>query len=158
MDVLAALAIVFGVIGILGGIVPGIPGPPLSWVALLFAYFSDSIGGVSEVSLIVWFVVAAVVTILDFILPGKIAKVTGGHKAAEWGALIGLFAGIIFTPVGMLLGCFLGALLGELLVEGQDVFNSLKAAAGAFIGVIVASGIKIIVSAIIMWRIVIGFF
>lgn len=157
MDVLSIFALILGVVGILGGIVPGIPGPAVSWVALLCAYFSSSMT-VSGTSLLIWFVVMAAVTVLDFVLPGKVAAMTGGHKSAERGALIGLVVGMFLTPVGMLLGCFIGALLGEMMIEGQDVYHSLKAALGAFVGVIVATGIKVVASVILMWILVSDFF
>ncbi len=154
MDVLGVIAIVLAIIGIAGGVLPVVPGPPLSWAALLLVYFSD--GAKDEVSmtaLIVWLVIAVVITILDYVLPGVFTKVTGGQKAAEKGAMIGLIAGLFLTPVGMILGSFLGAFLGELMVGKQDVVSSLKAASGAFIAFILTTGLKVIFSVILLWQV-----
>jgi len=84
MDFLGILALILGVAGILGGFIPVLPGPPLSWVALLLVHFSDSTKDEISVSaLIVWLVIATALTVLDYVLPGMLTKVTGGHKAAE---------------------------------------------------------------------------
>jgi len=154
MDALGIIAIILAVIGIAGGFLPIVPGPPLSWVALLLVYFSESAKDELSVSaLVIWLVIAVVITILDYVLPGIFTKVTGGHKAAEKGAIIGLIVGLLFTPVGMILGSFLGAFLGELLFEKQDVSASLKAASGAFIAFILTTGIKVIFSVILLWQV-----
>lgn len=152
---LAITAVILAILGIIGGILPVIPGPPLSWVALLCAHFAaSSEDKFSTTALIVWFVLAAVITVMDYLLPGYFAKLTGGHRGAQRGALAGLLIGIIFTPIGMVLGCFLGAFLGELLVERQDVARSLSAAVGAFIAFILTTGIKVIYSVVVLWQVI----
>ena len=154
MDAFGIIAIVLAVIGIAGGFLPVVPGPPLSWVALLLVYFSESAKDeVSVTALVVWLVIAVVITVLDYVLPGVFTKVTGGHKAAEKGAMIGLIVGLFLTPIGMILGSFLGAFIGELMVEKQDIAASLKAAPGAFIAFILTTGIKVIFSAILLWQV-----
>jgi uncharacterized protein YqgC (DUF456 family) len=40
-------------------------------------------------------------------VPMYFTKVTGGSKYAERGAIVGLFAGMFLTPIGMVLGSFL---------------------------------------------------
>jgi len=159
MDALGIIAIILAVVGIAGGFLPVVPGPPLSWVALLLVYFSESAKDeVSLAALIVWLVIAVIITILDYILPGIFTKVTGGHKAAEKGAMIGLIAGIILTPIGMILGSFLGAFIGEMSVGRKNIAHSLKAASGAFLGFIMTTGIKVIFSIILLWQVVVHLF
>jgi len=155
MDFLGILAIILGVAGILGGFIPVLPGPPLSWVALLLVYFSDSAKDeISVTALIIWLVIATALTILDYVLPGMLTKVTGGHKAAERGAMLGLIVGLFLTPIGMVLGSFLGAFIAEFIAEKQDVFGALKAASGAFLAFILTTGMKVIFSAIVLWQII----
>ena len=96
------LAILAGIIGIAGSILPGLPGTPVSWVGLLLLF----IWGPEEMALktlIIWGVVVAVVSVIDYVVPMYFTKVTGGSKYAERGAIVGLFA----TPIGMVLGSFL---------------------------------------------------
>lgn len=161
MDFLVSiLAIAAGVIGIAGSILPGLPGTPVSWVGLLMLYIwgSGTNAAGDEMSLrtlIVWGVVVAVVSVIDYIVPMYFTKMTGGSKYAERGAMIGLIAGIIFTPVGMILGSFLGAFLFELYYNRQGAAQALKAAIGSFLGFITGTGLKTIVACILLWKIVV---
>lgn len=154
---LEILALVAAVIGIVGSIVPGLPGPPVSWLGLLFVFLSAAGGSgaesLSTASLMVWLAVVTAVTVLDYLLPARFTAFTGGHKAASTGAIIGLFAGMFIPPVGMILGSVLGAFLAEFLVEDQGVWNSFKASIGDFVGFIVTTGMKLIVSGIMAYKI-----
>ena len=130
MDILISLlAILAGIIGIAGSILPGLPGTPVSWIGLLILY----IWGPEEMplkTLIIWGIVVAIVSVIDYVVPMWFTKVTGGSKYAERGALVGLIAGIILTPIGMILGSFLGAFLFELYYTRQGALQALKAAIG----------------------------
>ena len=146
------LAILAGIIGIAGSILPGLPGTPISWVGLLLLF----LWGPEEMqvkTLIIWGIVVAIVSVVDYIVPMYFTKVTGGSKYAERGAIIGLFAGIILTPIGMILGSFLGAFLFELYYTRQGAPQALKAAFGSFLGFITGTGLKTIVSVLILWKI-----
>lgn len=148
------LAILAGVIGIAGSILPGLPGTPVSWIGLLLLY----VWGPEEMALktlIVWGAVVAIVSLIDYIVPMYFTKLTGGSKYAERGAMVGLIAGIILTPVGMILGSFLGAFLFELYYARKGSSQALKAAIGSFLGFITGTGLKTIASLMIMWKIIV---
>ena len=154
------LAIVAGIIGIAGSILPGLPGTPISWVGMLILYLwgngTNSAGDpMSTKTLLIWGLVVVVVSIIDYIVPMYFTKMTGGSKYAERGALIGLIAGIILTPIGMIAGSFLGAFLAEIFYAKKDPVESLKAALGSFIGFIAGTGIKTIAAVLIMWQIIV---
>lgn len=159
MDIVVSiLALLAGAIGVAGSFLPGLPGPPFSWVGLLLLYIwgtgADYMGNtLTTKALIVWGVVVAVVSIVDYLVPMFFTKVTGGSKYAERGAMAGLILGIIFTPVGMILGSFLGAFLSELYYNRQGTGQALKAAIGSFLGFIMGTGLKTIVSVIMLWKI-----
>ena len=104
-------------------------------------------------TLIIWGVVVAIVSIVDYVVPMWFTKVTGGSKYAERGAIAGLILGIVLTPVGMILGSFLGAFLFELYYSRKGAPQALKAAIGSFLGFITGTGLKTIVAVIIMWKI-----
>ena len=155
MDVWSILAIVLGLVGIIGSVVPGLPGPPLSWVGLLFVYFSGRAGVADPMTpkfLFIWLAVVTVVTVLDYFVPAWFTKVTGGHKAAGTGAIIGLIVGL-FSPVSIIVGALLGAFLGELLVEDKGVWASFKASIGAFLGFLCGTGLKLICSGVMFYEI-----
>lgn len=155
MDVfLAILAVLCGVGGILGAVVPVIPGPALSYFGLLCVYWTDSTA-ITGRMLIIWAVVTVIVTVLDYILPGYFSKVFGGTRAGVIGATVGVFVGLFFGPAGIILGPFFGAVIGELLHEKQELGKALKVGIGSLISFIVGSGIKIIASGFMLfyiWR------
>ena len=155
MDIaIIILAILAGLTGIAGSIIPGLPGPPVSWVGLLLLF----IWGPDEMplkTLVIWGVITAVVSVLDYVVPMYFTKVTGGSKYAERGAIAGLILGIIFTPIGMILGSFLGALLSEWYYTRQGFVQALKAAMGSFLGFLTGTGLKLIAAGIMMWKIII---
>lgn len=130
--------------GIAGAILPVIPGTPISWLGLLMIYLT------SVVAMDWWFLgitgfVAIAIYILDYIIPAIGTKKMGGSKAGAWGAIIGLFAGIIAPiPFGIIIGPFAGAFVGELLVTKSDSKVALKAALGSFIGFLSSTFIKLL--------------
>ena len=154
MTALEIFAIICAAVGVIGSILPGLPGPPLSWVGLLLVFFAGNRGECEPVTstfLLVWLGITTIVTILDYIVPGWFAKKTGGHKEASWGAIIGLFAGMFLTPVGMIAGALIGAFVGEFFFAKQDAPSSVKAAIGAFLGFILGTGIKLVASGIMLF-------
>ncbi len=157
---IAILAIILGIIGIIGSIAPALPGPPLSWVglAILYIWGSGTNGSgepMSTTLLLIWLGIVIFVSVLDYIVPAYFTQLTGGSKYGSWGAIAGLFIGLIVPPVGMIFGSLLGAFLAELLFAGKGTTDSLKSAFGAFAGFLFGTGLKLICSAVMLFYIVI---
>jgi hypothetical protein len=146
--ILIVLAIILAVIGIIGSIVPGLPGPPLSWVGLLLAFLSHKMGGadMTLTSVLIWLGVTIIVSVLDYTVPAKFTKLAGGSKAGSQGALIGMLIGIFLTPIGMIPCSLAGAFLAEMFQENKPAGEALKASLGTFAGFLVGTGMKLIVS------------
>lgn len=131
---LITLAVILLIVGIVGSLLPVLPGPPLSWLGLLVLKFIPSVS--HQLS---WPVVVAVglftlvVAILDNILPIWSTRKIGGSKWVVWGAGIGFVAGFWFGPLGIILGPFVGALVAG-LISGSHIKAALKHASGAFSG------------------------
>ena len=159
MLVLKIIAIVLAVAGIVGSVVPALPGPPLGWAAMLCAFFchgSNAAGDpMSLAFLLVWLAVTVVITVLDYIVPAYMTKATGGHKAASRGAALGLVLGMFFTPIGMILGSLLGAFIGEFFFADSGIWASFKATVGTFIGFITGTLMKLLVSAAMAWYVIV---
>ena len=155
---IAILAIVLGLVGIVGSIAPGLPGPPLSWVGLLIIYLwgGGTDGGGDPMTLrflLIWLAVTIIVTIVDYIVPAYFTKLTGGSKAGGWGAIIGLFAGLVVPPVGMIVGSLIGAFVAEFIFAKKDTATSLKSALGAFLGFLFGTGAKLIAAGLMLFYI-----
>ena len=157
---IAIVAIILGAVGIIGSIVPGLPGPPISWVGLLVLFIwgggtNASAEPMSLTFLLLWLGIVIVVSVLDYVVPASFTKLTGGIKYGSWGAIAGLFLGLIFPPVGMIMGSLLGAFAGEVLFAGKDTSGSVKSAFGAFLGFLFGTGIKLITSAVMLFYIIV---
>lgn len=153
-------AILLGILGMVGSVAPALPGPPLSWLGLLVLYFwgsgTNAAGDRMSLTVLgIWFGVTAAVTFLDYLLPGMLTKVTGGSRYASRGATIGMIAGIILTPVGMIFGSILGAFIAELTYGNKTAPEALKSSLGAFVGFMLGSGLKLIVSGAMLWAIIV---
>ena len=138
--ILSALLII---VGIIGAVVPALPGPPLGYVGLLLLQLTDKVQ-FSTSFLVVWGIVVLAVTILDYLLPIWTTKKVGGSKAGINGSIIGMVVGIIFTPIGMILGTLLGAIIGE-IIGGASGDKALKSGLATFVGTMLSIGIKLIV-------------
>jgi uncharacterized protein YqgC (DUF456 family) len=137
--VIAALLIL---VGIIGCIVPGLPGVPLAYAGLWIAQAAERID-FSWQMLLVWGIVTIVVSILDYIVPAWGTKQFGGTKYGVWGSTIGVFAGLFFGALGVIIGPLVGAILGE-LIGGKEINEALKAGWGSFIGLLFGTIIKLV--------------
>ena len=148
MDItLSLLAFALSILGIIGCIVPALPGVVLSYAGLLCAYFT-SYSQMSASALWLWLGVTVAVSVADYFLPAWMTRRFGGSRAGAIGATVGVFAGFfLFPPVGIFLGPFLGAVLGELLNDRSDVPKAFLIGFGSFLSFIVGTGIKIAASA-----------
>lgn len=134
MDItLSLLAFALSILGIIGCIVPALPGVVLSYAGLLCAYFT-SYSQMSASALWLWLGVTVAVSVADYFLPAWMTRRFGGSRAGAIGATVGVFAGFfLFPPVGIFLGPFLGAVLGELLNDRSDVPKAFLIGFGSFL-------------------------
>ena len=106
--ILIVLGILFLLIGLAGCILPVLPGPPLTYIGLLLLHFTENYQFTTRF-LIIWAIVAIVVTILDNVIPVWGTKKYGGSKKAIWGSILGLLVGLfLFPPFGIIIGPFAG--------------------------------------------------
>ena len=122
MDItLSIAAFVLSILGIIGCIVPALPGVVLSYAGLLCAWFT-SYSHMTSGAIWLWLAVTVAVSVADYFLPAWMTRRFGGSRSGAIGATVGVFAGFfLFPPVGIILGPFVGAVLGELLNDRGDV-------------------------------------
>lgn len=152
--VIIILSIILAIVGIIGAVVPALPGPVLSWAAFFLLSFNPS-STFSTTQIVIAAAIAVIITVMDYIIPSISTKKFGGSKAGVWGVNIGLVISIIGLPfgpqglLGVIIWPFLGALVGEYL-KSHDLKTSAHAALGAFIGFLCGSGLKLIYSIVIL--------
>ena len=143
MDIfLLIVAGVLMVVGIIGCIVPGLPGTPIAYAGLWIAQATDRVD-FSWQTLLIWGIVTVVVSVLDYVVPAWGTKRFGGTKWGVWGSTIGVFVGLFFGAAGVIVGPLAGAILGELM-GGKKAEEALKAGWGSFVGIFFGTVIKLI--------------
>lgn len=151
MDILLlVIAFLFLVIGIIGCIVPGLPGTPIAYAGLWIAQATDRVD-FSWQFLLIWGIVTLVVSVLDYAVPAWGTKQFGGTKYGVWGSTLGVFVGLLFGAVGVILGPLVGAILFELLaialhsqINRENIAAAFRAGWGSFIGILVGTVLKLI--------------
>ena len=150
------IALIAGAIGLLGVILPVLPGTLLSFGGMLCAYFVQG-STITMTQLVVCGVLSIIVIILDYLLPGYFTKLFGGTKAGITGATIGTFVGLLFGIPGIILGPFAGAVIGEMVGSKTTFDDAINIGLGSMLSFLVGSGIKLIVGVYMMFYIIKSF-
>ena len=142
--ILLILGILLMIVGIIGCLVPVLPGPPFSFLGLILLHISR-FGHFSTPTLITMGVITVVVTIMDYIVPVWGTRQLGGSKYGTRGATVGLVIGLFLGPLGIILGPLIGAFVGEMLFK-DDINYALKAGFGSLLGFLTGIGLKLAAS------------
>jgi uncharacterized protein len=138
---LVALALV--VIGIVGTVVPALPGAPLVFAGLLVGAWIDKFQKVGWVSLGFIALLALSTYLLDFLATRFGAQKAGASPLALTLATVGMIVGIFFGIPGIILAPFIGAALGE-YISKKDVRQAGKAGLGTWLGILLGSITKLV--------------
>ena len=130
-----------------------LPGTVISYIGMLCVSFS-SYSELSTLTLATWGIVAVVVIVMDYVLPGYFSKKFGGTKAGVTGATIGTIAGIFFGPLGIIFGPFVGAVIGELLAEKLTFNQALTVGFGSMLSFLVGTLFKLIAGGFMLYYII----
>lgn len=132
-------------VGVLGTIVPALPGIPLIWLTMLGFGFVDGFQRLDATFLVVLLGVTIAAEAADHLARVWGARRYGAGKAGMWGAALGAIAGLFFLPLGLALGPFLGALAGELLA-GRSFRESVRIGWGSVLGALGSMVVKFVVA------------
>jgi len=113
VDVLLGIGLVL--IGLVGALLPILPGVPILYAGLLITAWADNFHRVGLPTLLILALIATVAWSIDLIAAALGAKRYGASRQAVIGTMVGTLAGLFFGLPGILLGPLLGAFLGELL-------------------------------------------
>lgn len=150
------LGIVLILVGLLGSVLPFLPGPPLCFIALMLQQLREE-PPFSSRFLWIWAAITLVVVVLDYIVPAYGTKKYGGSSYGVWGCILGLIVGVFFGPIGIILGPFAGAFAGEMLLHSRTD-KALRAAWGSFVGFLVGTLLKLVVCAVMAYYFVASLF
>ncbi len=163
--VLFALAYFLMILGVIGAILPVMPGPVLIWVGALLW------GWVNGFQAVKWptFVVLGILMVLALSSDLLLTTVGSRRAGASWKAVVGATAGglvgaVLFGStlpiVGSVLGTILGAVIGIMVVEyydKRDWGQVLQASTGYILGSVAARVLELCLSllmiAVFAWQV-----
>lgn len=136
--------------GLLGCVIPMLPGPPLAYAGMLLLHFTDKVQ-FTTTQLLAWLAIVGIVQLLDYLVPLIGTKYSGGSQWGPRGCLAGTIVGLFFMPWGLIIGPFAGAFIGELL-GGKETVQALKSGFGSLLGFVFGTLIKCIVCVYFIWQ------
>jgi uncharacterized protein YqgC (DUF456 family) len=136
------LAAALIVAGLIGSVMPALPGVPLVFAGMWLAAWADAYAHVGTVTLSILGLLCVLALLIDAAAQLLGAKRVGASAWALWGATIGALLGLTLGLPGLLIGPFGGALIGE-LIHGSQLKKALHVGVGTLIGLIFGTLAKI---------------
>jgi uncharacterized protein YqgC (DUF456 family) len=125
-------------VGLVGLVLPLMPGSPLVLLGLVLLAWAEQFQYVGTITIGILFVLMLLTFVVDNIASVLGAGRVGASRLGLIGAMVGTLVGVAFFPVGLLLGPFVGAVAGELLAR-TEVLKAGKIGVGAVIGVLLGT-------------------
>lgn len=146
--ILIITGIILNIVGIIGIVVPALPGVILNYLALLLLYISREEEAIGLSALIMFGLLTLLVALLDYILPLAGAKKLGASRTGIIFAVIGMITGMIFfPPLGIFFGLLIGAFVGE-LIAGKSQSQAFKAGFVTFLGILASMVVKLMLAVV----------
>lgn len=136
------LAVLLVVVGLVGVVIPALPGTVLIFAGLLLAAWSDGFSRVGVFTIVVLGFVTVATYFVDVAMMALGMQRLGATRRAAAGAAIGTLAGLFFGLPGLIVGPFAGAVLGE-LTNQRDWRRAGRAGVAAWIGFVIGTVVKI---------------
>jgi uncharacterized protein YqgC (DUF456 family) len=132
-------------IGILGTLLPFIPGTSLIFATIAITKW------LRPENIETWLVIVAATAffiswLMEWIAGGIGAKILGGTRWGILGAILGSLIGFLFFPLGLVLGPIIGAVIAELWIGKNSMQKSAKIGLGAGFSIILLIVFKLTVS------------
>jgi hypothetical protein len=143
MDILLwIIGIALVVVGLVGTVLPALPGAMLIVAGLVVAAWADGFMKVGVWVLVVIGAIGAASYLVDFAAAALGARKFGASPRAMVGAGLGTLLGLFMGLPGIIIGPFLGAVIGELTVH-RDYAKIGKAGVAAWIGFLIGMAVKV---------------
>jgi uncharacterized protein YqgC (DUF456 family) len=137
--VLATLLVMAGLVGV---VVPAVPGTILIFAGLLLAAWSDEFVRVGVPTMVMLGILTVATYFVDIAMMELGMKRLGATRGAMAGAAIGTLAGLFFGLPGLIIGPFAGAMIGE-LTSSANWRVAGRAGLAAWLGFLVGTMAKV---------------
>ena len=145
---LTAVAVIVALLflaGLVGSIVPWMPGPPFILAGAVLWAFATDFETLGWGRLAILAALAVLSIVLEFVVAALGARRYGASRWGVVGAIVGAMVGVFFGPVGLIVGCVCGAVMAELL-RGSNLPASLRSGFGALLGLLAGLLADLVVS------------
>lgn len=136
------LAVCLVVLGLVGTVIPVLPGVPIAFAGMLLAAWMTDFQPVGWGTLGVLAALTLIALLIDFLASAFGAKRLGASPRAFWGAMLGALVGMFFGLLGIIVGPFAGAVIAE-LSAGQGARQASLSGYGVWLGMIVGTAAKL---------------
>lgn len=145
------IASLFFILGFVGTLIPALPGPLFILIGMLIYGFMTEFAELSVHFFLLQAFAVILVFAVDYLAAGIGSRSFGGSKHAFWGAIAGLFIGLIVLGFfGIIIGPFAGAFLGELL-HGKPADKALRSSFGTLAGLMGGLFIKFFIEIVMIF-------
>lgn len=150
VDAVALLAVALLVGGVVGTVVPLVPGGLLSVCGLLLYWGNSGFTEPGPASIVVLTTLGVITLLVEF-FGGSIAARAGGASWTTTGAaaVVGITLMIVTGPLGLLIGLFGTVFLLE-YARGGDVDGSSRSAFYATVGILASTAVQVLLTTAIL--------
>jgi uncharacterized protein len=143
------LAVALVVLGVVGSVIPGLPGTIFVFAGMWLAAWADGFTRVSVATIVVLGVLAAASYAVELGAAGLGVKRVGASRQAIVGAALGTVLGLFFGLPGVIVGPFAGAVIGELSAR-SGLAQAARVGAAAWVGLLLGTAVRVGVAFIML--------
>ena len=146
------IALVIMIVGMLGVILPILPGVPLIFAAALLYGLVTGFVAINGQIILIFAVMTLLALILDWLTGVIGVRKMGGSYLGMAGAFIGMIVGLLVPGLGIfgfVIGAFAGAFLFELLL-GKTGHQALRSGLGSFLGFVFGGLLRFVIGALMI--------
>jgi hypothetical protein len=136
------LAVALIVVGVIGTVLPALPGAILVFGGVVLAAWIDDFTRISVFTLVVLGVLTVIAWVIDYVAGVVGAKKAGASRLAIIGATIGTVLGIFTGLVGLIFMPLVGAAIGEFLAQ-RDAIRAGKVGVATWLGMLAGTVAKV---------------
>lgn len=137
-----ALAVLLVAAGVLGTVLPVLPGVPMVFLGLWLAAWAGGFEQVGGGVLWLLAVLALISVLVDLLASLAGARRAGATRGGLTGAAVGTAVGLFFGLPGVVLGPLVGAMIGELMYR-RGLASAAQVGLATWIALLVAAALKI---------------
>jgi uncharacterized protein YqgC (DUF456 family) len=144
------LSIILFITGLLGTVLPVLPGAILIYGGMLLYGLLTGFQTLNAQFFILQGLLLILTFFIDFLASAVGTKRFGGSKQAAWGAIIGTLLGfVLLGPLGIVVGPFLGTVVTELL-QRKELEKAIHIGFGTLIGILGGTILKLCIELIMI--------